>query len=103
MIIKVIYGQTLMDVAIQYYGDPSALVDLANDNGLGIDADVFAGQSLLIQDTYPLSANSYYADYLAQNSIRVVSGQGGDTETIRVLATNDNEVLADNDTNAIQI
>lgn len=103
MIIQVIYGQTLMDIAIQYYGDPRALADLANDNGLSMTTDVFAGQSLLIQDTYPLTALSIYADYMKQGSVKVGSSQGGDSETIRVLATNENEVLADNDNKSIQI
>lgn len=103
MIIQVIYGQTLMDIAVQYYGDPRALADLANDNGLSISTDIFAGQSLLIRDTYPETALSIYADYMKQGNISVVSSQGGETESIRVLATNDNTVLADNNNKSIQL
>jgi len=103
MIIQVLYGQTLMDIAIQYYGDARALVDLANDNGLSISADAFAGQSLFIQDTYPETALRIYADYLSKDSIKVVSSQGGDTEITRVLATNNNDVLTNSEKKRIQI
>lgn len=100
MIIRVVYGQTLMDIAIQYYGDPRALVDLANNNGIAIDDEIFAGQPLQILN----SANGIpvFSEYLIENKIAVVSGQGGDQEQVYLLATNDNEIITDND-NAIEI
>lgn len=102
MIIKVIYGQTLMDVSIERYGSAMALIDLANDNGLAADEDVFAGQELFIRDSYPETAIPIFSNYLIENKTKVLSGQGGDTELIQVLSTNDDEIITDND-NAIEI
>lgn len=102
MIVKVLYGQSLMDVAIQMYGSAGALMQLAQDNGLALDADVFAGDELFIQDTYPETAISVFADYLTSNNIKVVSGQGGDSDLIEVLSTNDDEVIIDNDDNGLE-
>jgi len=103
MKIKVQYGQSLMDIAVQQYGSAGALWDLAADNGHALDADVFAGDELVIRDSYPDTAIPIYADYLTGNSIKIVSHQGGNLEHIEVLSTNDNEIITDNDQNGLEI
>lgn len=44
-------GQNMVDIAVQEYGTVEALVELALLNGLEIDADLQAGQTLLIDNT----------------------------------------------------
>ena len=39
-------GQTMLDIALEYYGDASAVVALAADNGLTVGAPLSAGQIL---------------------------------------------------------
>jgi hypothetical protein len=71
--ILVLDRQNLVDIAIQYYGTAAAVIDLCQDNNLELDSDITPGTKLLIQDTYPESANSDVADYIQGNSIIVTS------------------------------
>lgn len=100
MIIKAKYGQSLMDLAVQLYGSAAALVDLANDNGLALDAEIVPGQELTVRDDYPESALSIFANYIKENNIVVVSGDAG---TVQVLITDGGEALATNNNNGIGI
>jgi hypothetical protein len=101
MMINVHYGQSLMDVALQYYGSADALPELAADNGLAIDASIAAGDALLVRDEAPAGARSIFSDYLRENGIRVVSGDTGTSET--ALASNDDEIISTNNNNGLQI
>jgi hypothetical protein len=101
MIIIVKYGQSLMDLAVQMYGSASALVELANDNDLAIDADVQPGQQLIVRDAYPDSAISIFADYIKENSIVVVSGD--QVDALEILVTHDEDPISTNDENPIGI
>jgi hypothetical protein len=65
--------QNIVDIAIQYYGCAASVFDLIVDNGLELDTTLVAGQMLLIEDTYPASANGTVADYLQGNGVVVVS------------------------------
>lgn len=100
MIIIVESGQTLMDLAIQYYGNPSAILELANDNNLSISDEVQAGTPLLVRDTKPETAISLFSDYLNENGTVVVSKQADTSQS--VLGTNDDEILIDNDDNGLE-
>lgn len=44
--VTVLDGQTMLDIALEYYGDASAVVTLAADNGLVVGAPLTAGQVL---------------------------------------------------------
>lgn len=55
--IKVLYNQTLADIAIQYLGDADRAVELAELNGVGISDELEAGQEMLIPDPDPESDN----------------------------------------------
>lgn len=99
MIIVVENGQTLMDLAIQYYGNASAIFDLANDNGLAVTDELHPGTALVVRDEKPDTAIGIFADYLNENNTVVVSKQS--ENTVMVLSTNDDEVLSDNDDNGL--
>lgn len=103
MITIVQYNQSLMDLAVQKYGNASGVVALANDNGLAIDADVFAGDKLIIRDELPEVATVVFAEYIGNAGIVVVSGQGGESELIEVLSPDDDEIFTDNDDNGLVV
>jgi len=86
--------QNIVDIAIQYYGSAASVIDLCIDNNLELDSNLAAGQTLLIQDTYPDSANGDIADYLQGNTIVVVSMN-------EPLLPNDFDYLLDNNSDFI--
>lgn len=91
--------QNIVDIAIQYYGSAASVIDLCQDNNLELDSDITPGMFLLIQDTYPDSADSDLADYLQGNSVVVVSmSELNDGD---VLGDNDGNIIIDNDGNYI--
>lgn len=51
MWIKVFEGQTLVDIALQEYGNPAAVVLLAELNGLELTADLVPGQELEVDES----------------------------------------------------
>jgi hypothetical protein len=91
--------QNLVDIAIQYYGSADAVFDLCVDNGLELDTDLVARQTLLIEDTYPPNANGIVADYLQGNNVVVVSMS--EDNPVAALGTNDGEFIITNDENYI--
>ncbi len=91
--------QNLIDLAVQYYGSPAAVIDLCLDNDLELDDAVPAGSYIQIQDTYPDTAQSDFADYMMQSQIVVVSINEQDVSA--VLGTNDGSVIITNDNNFI--
>ncbi|WP_443937096.1 LysM peptidoglycan-binding domain-containing protein [Pedobacter sp. MW01-1-1] len=101
MIITVQSGQTLMDIAVQYYGSANGLIELTQDNGLTLSDEVFPGQSLTIRETIPTNSVGLFADYLAETKTVIVSNQA--ETNFEVLATNDEEGISDNDNNAIHV
>ena len=91
MIKTVQYGQSLMDIAIQYFGSAASLFELANANNLPMDADVQPGQSIIIPDDYPASAILVFADYMRESKKVVVSGLS--PAAVEILITNDGDSL----------
>ena len=96
--IKVLDRQSIIDVAIQWYGCAASVIDLCQDNNLELDSDLTPGMTLLIQDTYPESADSDVADYIQGNNILVVSTIEVDTGA---LGDNENDFIITNDNNYI--
>ncbi len=94
--IQVTDRQTIMDIAIQYYGSAASVVDLCIDNNLELDANISNGDQLLIKDLYPDSANADAADYLLGNSINVISL--AEFIPTNVLGDNQGDILAINST-----
>ena len=54
-------GQTIEDLALIHYGAVEGVIDIMADNDLGVDAVLYAGQKLLIQDTIPELTDNNYA------------------------------------------
>lgn len=46
-------GQTLEDIAIQYYGCFEGVITLMQDNDLALDSPLYVGRALEIQDEVP--------------------------------------------------
>jgi len=91
--------QNIVDVATQYYGAAAAVFDLCQDNGWELDHNLQAGDPILIEDTYPASANADVADYLQANGVVVVSmSEDSDGDA---LGTNDGSVIITNNDNYI--
>lgn len=70
-------GQTLLDVAVQEYGDASSVVMLMQDNATAlpdINADLAPGTALSIRST-PEVADAELMSYFRQNKIRVNNGE----------------------------
>jgi hypothetical protein len=44
--IKVLMAQTLLDIAIQYYGDVTCAIDIALHNNISLTSDLTTGQEL---------------------------------------------------------
>ena len=57
---KVLDGQTLLDIAIQLCGSAEAAYDIALLNGLCISDDLVVGRELMIPDVLNKQINSYY-------------------------------------------
>lgn len=91
--------QNIIDLAVQYYGTPAALIDLCQDNGWELDHDVQPGDQVLLQDSYPDSAAGDIADYLQGNSVVVVGTISQITGAF--LGTNDDEIIVTNDDDLI--
>jgi len=48
--VKILFGQTLIDLAVQELGDASRAFELAVLNGLNISDDLIAGQEILVPE-----------------------------------------------------
>lgn len=48
--VKVIYGQAIIDLALQELGDPSRVYEIATLNGLSVTDDLKAGDMILVPD-----------------------------------------------------
>lgn len=86
--------QSIVDIAIQYYGSAAGLIDLCQDNGWELDHDLQPGDSILLQDSYPESANGDIADYLQGNNVIVVGTLEQNTDA--ALGTNNDEFIITN-------
>jgi hypothetical protein len=60
--IKVQDGQNIFDIALQYYGDVSAIVRVAQDNGISITQNLTAGQELKIGEPTNKIVQKYFED-----------------------------------------
>ncbi|MEB0248518.1 hypothetical protein QN344_00165 [Mucilaginibacter sp. 5B2] len=92
--VQVIDRQNLIDLAIQYYGSAAAVIDLCIDNNLELDDQLPAGTMILIQETYPETADPDFADYIKANEIQVVGVSDSTPGT--ALGTNDDEFIITN-------
>lgn len=92
--VQVIDRQNLIDLAVQYYGSAAAVIDLCIDNNLELDDELPAGTMILIQDTYPDTADSEFADYIKANEIQIVGVSDNTPGT--ALGTNDDEFIITN-------
>lgn len=72
MQVKVKDGQTLIDIAIQQYGDASAVAVLAYENGLDITSDVAAGTMLNYAQANIV--NQAVSDYMTNHKIAPKTG-----------------------------
>jgi LysM repeat protein len=57
---RVLAGQTLIDIAIQYLGSAESAFELAVLNGLSITDDIIAGQELLLPEPSNKTISTYY-------------------------------------------
>lgn len=97
--VQVIDRQNLIDLAVQYYGAAAAVIDLCIDNNLELDDELPAGTMILIQDTYPDTADADFADYIKANNIQVVGVSDNTPGT--ALGTNDDDFIITNNGNYI--
>ena len=65
-------GQNILDICIQEYGSVEALVQLAIDNDLRIDADLTAGQELVINSDHIL--NTRLVDFFIKEGEKINTG-----------------------------
>lgn len=67
----VTYGQTIFDIAIQEYGTYEGVFLLMEDNNLGLDSEITAGEMLLVRELVPEldEKNLQTSSYLKANSI----------------------------------
>ena len=101
--IQVLDRQNLVDIAIQYYGSAASVIDLCLDNNLELDSNIEPGTYLLIQDSYPDSANSDVADYIQSNNIIVTSVNEPPPDGSDVLIDNEGNFIITNDGYFIEI
>ena len=91
-------GQNLIDIAVQELGSADGLKTICELNDLEYDEDLQAGQTLLLPDLDP---DNDIQTYFASEGIKVNSHIV--SQDVEVLATNDDEVITDNDNNALQV
>lgn len=46
-------GQTIENIAVQYYGSREGVINILQDNNLGLDGLLLGGQELLVADEVP--------------------------------------------------
>jgi 2',3'-cyclic-nucleotide 2'-phosphodiesterase (5'-nucleotidase family) len=61
MEIKILNGQSLLDIAVQHAGAPEAAFDLALKNGLSITGELTAGNMIEAVETANGNVAKYYA------------------------------------------
>ncbi|MCX6232122.1 MAG: LysM domain-containing protein [Bacteroidetes bacterium] len=70
MIVIALPGQTLFDVALQYYGAIDAVFKLAEDNGItDITSPLNSGIEMVIDESY--SFNKNVSDYYSKNGVNI--------------------------------
>jgi hypothetical protein len=70
--VPVLYGQTIIDIAIQELGDGNRAFELAQLNNISISDDLNAGQVIVVPD-YDL-ANRYLVQLFSNPSNKPASG-----------------------------
>lgn len=96
--IQVEEGQNLIDIAVQELGSADGLKAICDLNDLEYDEDLQPGQILVLPDLDP---DNDIQTYFAAEGIKINSHTIA--QDIEVLATNDDEVITDNDNNALQV
>jgi hypothetical protein len=74
MKIKVINGQNIYDIALQYAGSVEAVVEIAEANYMSLDTILEAGRELEIPKIY----NKKLVDYYKQKKIIITTEHGTD-------------------------
>lgn len=69
--------QTLMDIAIQEYGDLSAVFLIARQNGLSPTGKLAPGTAILLPDVV---VNREMQDYCKKNRVSPATGEGAESE-----------------------
>lgn len=75
--VKVLRGQTLYDIAVQWLGDAQAATAIANTNGLSITAELEAGTELVLP-----AGSAYYepaAAHFLESAQKPASAESGDS------------------------
>ena len=67
MVVIVLSGQSLIDIAIQKYGSFESVFQLAADNNISITDKLIPGQSLIVKQE--LISNKQIVDYFRINNI----------------------------------
>lgn len=71
--VKTYENQNMVDLALQEYGSVSAIIDLARDNEISIDADIEAGETYAIDETKIVDLRM--VKFLKSNNKPIVTGQ----------------------------
>lgn len=69
-------GQNILDICLQEYGSVEALMQLARDNNMSIDAELQAGQELLIDENNIV--DKQVAALFARDNIKINTGEYSD-------------------------
>ena len=71
--VKVITGQSLFDICLQYYGTLAEISTLARDNGSNYDAELLQGDDVLIRTDIQIG-NYDYRSFFERSGFIPVSG-----------------------------
>lgn len=77
-VIKVGFGQTIEDLAIQEFGSISGIRFLLEDNSISLDDNLYPGQLINIRSTEITDQESQTVNFLKQNNIRPTAGFVGE-------------------------
>lgn len=75
--VRVVPKQTMLDIAVQEYGDMSAMLLIARANDISPTADLQPGTELMLPD---LVVNKEMQDYCKGNAVSPATGKGSDSE-----------------------
>lgn len=96
--VTVIIGQNIMDIAMQEYGNPDAIVELCDLNNLEIDEEIFPGQILNLRE---LTDADEVAKYYKSKRISVSSTLP--MTVTPVLSTGNDQIITTNEDSLIGI
>lgn len=100
--VTVLEGQNILDICLQEYGSVEGLVQLAKDNNMRVDADLYTGQVLLIDETKIV--DSRIVAHFAKNKIKINTGAYEDVtleNVSRITSDGATRVTSDGETRII--